>query len=73
MESSHSEEVAALQSENEALRESLEASEDRLAAYELHESDSVILTVRNIVRGGEHYLMIYRGIDEQEAADIKLG
>ena len=73
MESSHSEEVAALQSENEALRESLEASEDRLAAYELHESDSVILTVRNIVRGDEHYLMIYRGIDEQEAADIKLG
>jgi len=73
MQSDHREEVETLQNENEELREALRVSEDQLAAYELHESDSVILTVRNIVKNGEHYLMIYRGIDEQEMDSIKLG
>ena len=73
MEASHGEEVARLESENAALSEALEVSEDRLAAFELHESDSVILTVRNTVRGGEHYLMVYRGVEEQETDSIKLG
>ena len=73
MQSDHREEVATLQNENEELREALRVSEDQLAAYELHESDSVILTVRNIVKNSEHYLVIYRGIDEQEIDSIKLG
>lgn len=73
MQNDHQEEVARLQSENEELSDALRVTEDQLAAYKLHESDSVILTVRNIVKNGEHYLMIYRGIGEQEIDSIKLG
>ncbi len=69
----HEEQVASLEEENSRLSEALTVSEEKLAAYELHESDSVIITVRNISRGDDHILYVYRGVDENEIADIRMG
>ncbi|MCR5739204.1 MAG: biopolymer transporter ExbD [Lachnospiraceae bacterium] len=70
---SHAEEIARLESENERLSDELTASEEQLSAYRAHESDSVILTVRNTVRDEGHVLLVYRGTEESEIASIRMG
>lgn len=73
VQSEHEEQIAVLEEENARLSEALRANEEQLAAYELHESDSVIITVRNTVSGSNHVLQIYRGVEESEIASIRMG
>ena len=69
----YQEQVSQLELENEQLSKELARRENQMSSYDKFQSEAVILTVNNILRGDNHYLLVYKGTDKEEIGCIQMG
>ena len=69
----YQEQVSQLEQENQQLSEELARSENQMSSYDKYQSEAVILTVNNMLRGDKHYLLLYKGTDQEEIGSIQMG
>ncbi len=65
--------VNQLEQENAKLKDELARSENEISSYKTYQSEAVIITVNNIMRSNNHYLMFYKGTEETELGSIQMG
>lgn len=69
----YQEQVSQLEQEKQQLSEELARSENQMSSYDKYQSEAVILTVNNILRSDNHYLLLYKGTDKKEIGSIQMG
>ncbi len=69
----YGQQVNMLEKENAELSEQLDRSENQMSSYDKYKAEAIILTVNNTVRGDNHYLLIYKGLEKKEIGNIQLG
>lgn len=55
------------------LREQVNSYENQISSYDEYQTDAIIVTVNNIVKTEKHYLVVKKGIDNNEIENIQLG
>ncbi len=73
MKSNYQDQLDRLTQENKTLSENLERREEQLSTYDEFKSDALIITVNNIIRDDDHYLMFYEGNEEEKMGSIPMG
>ena len=71
--SEYQEQVRQLEQENQQLSEELARSENQMSSYDKYQSEAVIITVNNILKDDDHYLLLYKGTDNEEFDRIQMG
>lgn len=71
--SEYQEQVRQLEQENQQLSEELARSENQMSSYDKYQSEAVIITVNNILKDDDHYLLLYKGTDKEEIERIQMG
>ena len=69
----YQEQVSQLEQEKQQLSEELARSENQMTSYDKYQSEAVILTVNNVLRDDNHYLLVYKGTDKEEIGSIQMG
>lgn len=73
MREDYRQQIDRLEQEKDALSEKLDDYRDQMENFRDYQREMIFLTVRNVVRGDDHYLLIYQGLEPDEIESIQMG
>ena len=69
----YQQQIEQLTQQNTHLAEELKRTEDQISSYNSYQSEAIILTVSNMIRDDNHYLIVYQGLEKEEVSRIQMG
>lgn len=73
MKEDYQQQIDRLEQEKAGLSEQLDNYRDQMDNFREYQKEMILLTVRNVVRGDDHYLLIYQGAEPDEIESIQMG